>query len=65
MWELKKNSPREEEDIKCPICNQTEHTTEQVLHCQTAETVYRIRDNTLNQWTEVVKLYQQNKEQRK
>ena len=21
IWELKKNSPREEEDIKCPICN--------------------------------------------
>ena len=65
MWELKKNYPREEEDMKCPICNQKEDTTEYVLECQTAETVYRISDNTPNQWTEVVKLYRQNKELRK
>ena len=65
MWELKKNYPREEEDMKCPICNQKEDTTEHVLECQTAETVYRISDNTPNQWTEVVKLYRQNKELRK
>ena len=63
MWELKKNYPREEEDMECPICNQKEDTTEHVLECQTAETVYRISDNT--QWTEVVKLYRQNKELRK
>ena len=56
MWELKKNYPREEQDTKCPICNQKEDTTEHVLECQTAETVYKIRDNTSNQWTEVVRL---------
>ena len=39
---------------------------EHVLECQTAETVYKIKDNnTPNQWAEVVKLYRQNKEQRK
>ena len=66
MWELKKNYQREEEDTKCPICNQKEDTTEHVLECQTAETVYKIKDNnTPNQWAEVVKLYRQNKEQRK
>ena len=65
MWELKKNYPREEEGTKCPICNQKEVATEHVLECQTAETVYKIRDNTPNQWAEVVKLYRQNKEQRK
>ena len=27
MWELKKNYPREEEDIKCPVCNEKEVTT--------------------------------------
>ena len=27
MWELKKNYPREEDDMKCPICNQKEDTT--------------------------------------
>ena len=65
MWELKKNYLREEEDMKCPLCKQKEDTTEHVLECQTAETVYRIRDNTPNQWAEVVKLYRQNKELRK
>ena len=65
MWELKKNYPREEQDTKCPICNQKEDTTENVLEYQTAETVHKIRDNTPNQWAEVVKLYRQNKEQRK
>ena len=65
MWELKKNYPREEEDTKCPICNQKQDTTEHVLECQTAETVYKIRDNTPNQWPEVLKLYRQNEELRK
>ena len=51
MCELKKNYPKEEEDMKRLICNQKEDTTEYVLKCQTAETVYRIRDNTPNQWT--------------
>ena len=54
-----------EKDMKCPICNQKEDTTEHVLECQTAETVYRIRDNTSNPWAGVVKLYRQNKELRK
>ena len=65
MWELKKNYPREEEDTKYPICNQKQDTTEHVLECQTAETVYKVRDNTPNQWAEVVKLQRQNKELRK
>ena len=51
--------------MKCPICNQKEDTTEHVPVCQTAETVYRIRDNTPNQSAEAVKLYRQNKELRK
>ena len=49
MSELKKNYPREEEDMKCLICNRKEDTTEHVLECQTAGTVYRIKDNTPNQ----------------
>ena len=56
MWELKKNYPRVEKDTKYPICNQNEDTTGNVLECQTAETVYKMRDNTPNQWVEVVKL---------
>ena len=51
--------------MKCPICNKKEEITEHVLECQTAETLYRIRDNTPNHWAEVVKLYRQNKELRK
>ena len=43
------------------MCQSVKHVPE----CQTAETVYRISDNTPNQWAEVVKLYRQNKEQRK
>ena len=39
MWGLKKNYPRKEEDMKCPICTKKEDTTEHVLECQTAETV--------------------------
>ena len=40
-------------------------TAEHVLECQTAETVYRIKCNTPNQWVEVVNVYRQNKELRK
>ena len=64
MWELIKNYPREE-DMKCSICNGKEDKTEHVLEFQTAETVYRIKDNTHNQWAEVVKVYRKNKELRK
>ena len=56
MWELKKNYPRVEKDTKYPICNQKEDTPENVVECQTAETLYKMRDNTPNQWVEVVKL---------
>ena len=34
MWELKTSYPREEENMKCPICNEKEDTTEPVLECQ-------------------------------
>ena len=37
MWELKNNYPREKEDLKCPICNEKEGTTEHVLKCQATE----------------------------
>ena len=60
LWQLKRNYPREEEGIKCPICNQKKDAREHILECQTAKTVYRIRDNT-PEWAEVVKLYIQNK----
>ena len=56
MGTEKELSVREEEDMKCPICNPKEDTTEQVLRHQIAEKVYRIRDNTPNQCAEVVKL---------
>ena len=65
MWEIKKNYPREEEDMNCSICNGKKDTIEHVLEFQTAETVYRIKNNTTNQWTEVVKIYKQNKELKK
>ena len=55
MWKLKKNYPREEEGIKCPICNRKEDTKEHVLEFQTAETVYRIQNNAPNQWAGIVK----------
>ena len=38
MWELKKNSPREE-DMKFRIFNGKEDTTEHILKQQTAETI--------------------------
>ena len=44
---------------------QSKEDTEHVLECQTAETVYKITDDTLNQWAEVVKLYRQIKGIRK
>ena len=48
MWELKKNYPKEEKDTKYPKWNQKEDTAKHALNFQTAETVYRIRDNTSN-----------------
>ena len=62
---MKKNDPGEKETKRCPICIQKEDTTEHSLQCQTAKRVYKIRDNTPNQWAELVKLYRQNKELRK
>ena len=50
MWELKKIYPGKEEEMKCPICNEMKDTTDHMLECQRAETVYRIRDDTPTQW---------------
>ena len=57
MWELKKSYPREEENMKWPICNEKEDTTEPVPECQITATVCRIKNNTPNHWVEVVKVY--------
>ena len=35
------------------------------IECQTAEADYRIKENTPNQWEELVKLYRKNKELRR
>ena len=48
MWKLKKNYPREGEDMKCPICNRKGDTKKHLLECKTTETVYRIQNNTPN-----------------
>ena len=60
MLELKNNYLRKE-DMKCPISNGKEGTAHHVLECQTAETVYRIKHNTHNQYVEVLMIYRQNK----
>ena len=60
-----KNYSREEEDMKCPICNRKEDTEEHVLERKTAKTVFIIKHNTPNQWAEEVKVYRKNKELRK
>ena len=52
--ELKNNYLGKEEGMKCPICNGKEDTTEHVLECEIAETVYRIKDNTPN-WSAKVR----------
>ena len=52
--ELKNNYLGREEGMKCPICNGKEDTTEHVLECEIAETVYRIKDNTPN-WSAKVR----------
>ena len=64
MWKLKKNYSREEEDMECPISNGKEDTTEHVLEFQKAETVYRAKYNTPNQWVEVLMIYKQNKKKK-
>ena len=64
MWKMKKNYSREEEDMECPISNGKEDTTEHVLEFQKAETVYRAKYNTPNQWVEVLMIYKQNKKKK-
>lgn len=65
MWELLKNYPREAVDTTCPLCKEKEDTTEHVLECKTNNLNYRLTDNTTDQWTEIVKIFRQNKELRK
>ena len=63
--EIEKELSKRRRGHEMPYMQSKEDTTEHVLECQTAETVYKIKDNTPNQWAEVVKLYRQNKELRK
>ena len=48
MWELKKNYPREDKDTSARYAMERK-TQQNMYQCQTAETVYRTKDNTLNQ----------------
>ena len=58
MWELKKNYPREKEDIKLPICNRKKGTTE---HVPNSRNSIQNKNSNPNQWPEVVNAYIQNR----
>ena len=66
MWDLKKNYKKEEEQPLCPLCKIEEDTTEHVLRCgrDTNRKQRNIKNNTEEEWDEVVQIYRENKRKR-
>ena len=66
MWDLKKNYKKEEEQPLCPLCEIEEDTTENVLRCgrDTDRKQRNIKNNTEEEWEEVVQIYRENKRKR-
>ena len=66
MWDLKKNYKSEEEQSLCPLCEIEEDTTEHVLRCgrDTDRKTRNIKNNTEEEWGEVVQIQRENKRKR-
>ena len=63
MWDLEKNYKKEEEQTLCPLCKIEEYKTEHVLRCgrDTDRKQRNIKNNTEEEWEEVVQIYRENK----
>ena len=66
MWDLKKNYKKEEEQALCPLYEIEEDTTEHVLRCErdTDGKQRNFKNNTEEEWEEVVQIYRENKRKR-
>ena len=65
MWNLKKNYKNEEKIILCPLC-EIEDTTEHVLNwgINTDKRQKNIKNNTEEEWEEVVQIFRESKRKR-
>ena len=59
MWNLKKNYPKDLNDLKCPRCKIEEDTTEHVLSCYSQLKTDALYETDKGHWIEVVKVFQQ------
>ena len=66
MWDWKKNYKKEEEQPLSPLCEIEEDTIEHVLRCErdTYRKKRNIKNNTEEEWEEIVQIYRENKRKR-
>ena len=66
MWDLKKNYKKEEEQSLCPLCEIEEDTTKHLIKCgrATERKQKNIKNNTEEEYEEVVEVYRENKRKR-
>ena len=66
MWDLKRNSKKEEELPLCSLCGIEQDTTEHVLKCRggTDRKQRNIKNNTEEEWEGVVQIFWKSKRKR-
>ena len=66
MWDLKKNYKKVEEQPLHPLCEIEEDKTEHMLRCgrDTDRKQRNIKNNTEEEWEEVVQIHKENKRKR-
>ena len=61
MWQVDCNYKRDNTDTKCPLCQQSEDTTEHVLECEKAKKFTLSKEKSKGEWEEITEIYKKNK----
>ena len=56
---------RDNTDTHCPLCKNSEDTTEHLLECEKAKKFTLSKENSKGEWEEITEIYRKNKKKRR